>query len=539
MLALIALRTRQRSLQTEDVAPLLLVRPLRLRCTLFPSLAFTTPAGTASPASPPRLFACFLFFFFWVARSFLRNVHANFSLHIRRGHTKLRELEFDYPFIFSWLSHRLDSIGSNACVPSGDAMALSNYGSTSNISFVNGLHAAPVSLHSSFDTGSASASSIIASSATETTATQLVQEATILAQVQKSACKPDRTERLANSLAKLVHSVARLNSELPRNLSVVLFAGRRCSDRAFLLLQNLFCMRNLSNYAGTSAVLAVRKIDSALARCGYNQKERGSTIKRLSGTHAHEQVSAVNQLLSHYDDHGPVTPLLAHLLFFAVHGVKNASALPDTFGSISFARAAAAAELPTEFIEDIRTSHGDHLREGSTVLELLQLWRIDSGHYRPIAEEVVRIYEEAGLEAPHFMHSNIDSIDDAVNATSLPEAVRPTALGFGSILDGYLPFGTENGQEERLELSSIVMKCVQARPNDPNVEEQLQPLPCADKVSDDNGKEQMDPSISDSDREFTLNAWHKMRDARDFDSAALSKRLAQAYNVVARLKLLN
>jgi hypothetical protein len=137
------------------------------------------------------------------------------------------------------------------------------------------------------------------------------------------------------------------------------------------------------------------------------------------------------------------------------------------------------------------------------------------------------------------MHSNIDSIDDAVNATSLPEAVRPTALGFGSILDGYLPFGTENGQEERLELSSIVMKCVQARPNDRDVEEQLQPLPCAGKVSDDNGKEQMDPSISDSDREFTLNAWHKMRDARHFDSAALSKRLAQAYNVVARLKLLN
>jgi hypothetical protein len=49
----------------------------------------------------------------------------------------------------------------------------------------------------------------------------------------------------------------------------------------------------------------------------------------------------------------------------------------------------------------------------------------------------------------------------------------------------------------------------------------------------------MDPSISDSDREFTLNAWHKMRDARHFDNAALSKRLAQAYNVVARLKILN
>lgn len=472
------------------------------------------------------------------ACSFLSGVRADFSLHIRGGSISIAELASKHEHLYSWLSHRLRSIASNQCVAEGDAAVLHSYGGVHNVSPVDGLTAAPVQLNPENGTGSASSESIIAVSATETTAMQLVQEATILAQAQRCASAPDRTQRLASSLAKLVQTVGRLNAELPINLSVVLFAGRRSSDRIFLLLQNLFCMWHLNNYAGTSAVLAVRKIDAALARCGYNAAERKNTIKRLSGTHAHEQVSAVNQLLAKYDDWGPVTPLLAHLLFFCVHGVENASALPDTFGSISFARAAAAAVLPEEFIEDIWAKHGQKVPHGSTMLQLLQLWRIDSGSYHAIAHEVVNVYHEQGLQPPKFMHSNLQNVDDAVNAASLPEPVRPTALGFGSILDGFLPFGKERGKEENIGLSSIVMKCVQARPISADIEEQLTPLSCAGKVSDDDGKEQTDPSISDREREHTLRVWHKMKDSRVFDSNAMSEQLAHAYHAVARLQLL-
>ena len=43
-----------------------------------------------------------------------------------------------------------------------------------------------------------------------------------------------------------------------------LFAGRRISDRGFLLLQNLFCQAHLPGYSGTSSVYAVTLLERAM-----------------------------------------------------------------------------------------------------------------------------------------------------------------------------------------------------------------------------------------------------------------------------------
>ena len=51
-------------------------------------------------------------------------------------------------------------------------------------------------------------------------------------------------------------------------MQTILFAGRRSSDRVFLLLQNIFCAKHLKGYAGTSAVYAVTKVDAALQQLG-------------------------------------------------------------------------------------------------------------------------------------------------------------------------------------------------------------------------------------------------------------------------------
>lgn len=51
-------------------------------------------------------------------------------------------------------------------------------------------------------------------------------------------------------------------------MQLALFAGRRSTDRLFLLLQNAFCAEHMPNYVGTSAILAVEHIDAALQACG-------------------------------------------------------------------------------------------------------------------------------------------------------------------------------------------------------------------------------------------------------------------------------
>ena len=56
-------------------------------------------------------------------------------------------------------------------------------------------------------------------------------------------------------------------------MQLALFAGRRSTDRMFLLLQNAFCAENLPHYVGTSAILAVEHIDAALQDNGMTSLE--------------------------------------------------------------------------------------------------------------------------------------------------------------------------------------------------------------------------------------------------------------------------
>lgn len=47
-----------------------------------------------------------------------------------------------------------------------------------------------------------------------------------------------------------------LHVAMPCHLQVALFAGRRASDPAYLLLQNAFFARHAKGYVGTSSVYA-------------------------------------------------------------------------------------------------------------------------------------------------------------------------------------------------------------------------------------------------------------------------------------------
>lgn len=57
-------------------------------------------------------------------------------------------------------------------------------------------------------------------------------------------------------------------------MQMSLFAGRRSSDRAFLLLQNLLCARHLPHYGGTSSVYAVTLIDRTLRQLGISDAQQ-------------------------------------------------------------------------------------------------------------------------------------------------------------------------------------------------------------------------------------------------------------------------
>lgn len=103
----------------------------------------------------------------------------------------------------------------------------------------------------------------------------------------------------------------------------------------------------------------------------------------LVGTHAHEMMSMVAQLMSRWDNQVPkgskpvaLSALLAHILFLTANGkLENATALADTFGTEAFIAAAFAqnwyplvmvqrTRLPKEFIEDVTTKYAATNREG-------------------------------------------------------------------------------------------------------------------------------------------------------------------------------
>lgn len=65
-------------------------------------------------------------------------------------------------------------------------------------------------------------------------------------------------------------------------VQVALFAGRRSSDRTFLLLQNLFCRQHLKGCIGTSSIFAAGCIDQALLAESASLEERKSRVGELA-----------------------------------------------------------------------------------------------------------------------------------------------------------------------------------------------------------------------------------------------------------------
>lgn len=66
------------------------------------------------------------------------------------------------------------------------------------------------------------------------------------------------------SMSLLAAMVLLLGNQLWGALQIALFAGRRSSDRAYLLLQTWFCAHHLKPYMGTSSIYAVTHLDQAL-----------------------------------------------------------------------------------------------------------------------------------------------------------------------------------------------------------------------------------------------------------------------------------
>ena len=57
-------------------------------------------------------------------------------------------------------------------------------------------------------------------------------------------------------------------------LQIALFAGRRSSDRAYLLLQTWFCAHNLNNYIGSSSIFAFSHLNRVLEEEGLHKPEQ-------------------------------------------------------------------------------------------------------------------------------------------------------------------------------------------------------------------------------------------------------------------------
>ena len=54
-------------------------------------------------------------------------------------------------------------------------------------------------------------------------------------------------------------------------MQIALFAGRRSSDRAYLLLQTWFCAHHLKNYIGSSSIFAFSYLSRALEEEGVHK----------------------------------------------------------------------------------------------------------------------------------------------------------------------------------------------------------------------------------------------------------------------------
>lgn len=344
-----------------------------------------------------------------------------------------------------------------------------------------------------------------ASSHVETTLTQLVQEAVVVAQVRRlraaTGTAPSAVELLASSLARLARGVERLNAEVQGSPGMMLFAGRRASSRLYLILQNWYCRQHLRGYLGTSALLVAACLDELLLESGETEAQVAEEVGPLVGTLAHEIIMALGQLLARYDDlgassgagperlapaggHEPVvgnaarvpsqggggdaaqiTPLLAHLLLLReTGGLATATALSDTVGTRGFVCAALAARLPKEFLEDACARYPEQVRAlpacvlepDARVFDLFPYWRMDSGDYEEMACYVVRAWErrwsgtpeERRPPRPRFIHSNLKSYEQIVQLSRLPEEIRPAIYAFGTLADGFLPFDLLGNEQQ-------------------------------------------------------------------------------------------
>jgi hypothetical protein len=117
-------------------------------------------------------------------------------------------------------------------------------------------------------------------------------------------------------VALKVSALALMNALEPTPLlmfcmKVGLFAGRRSSDRVFLLLQNLFCAYFMPGYIGTSSIFAVRRIDEALAVQGLQAPERKAVI----GEHHFLRLSMYKRVHRHtyLKSHPAILPLKSGL----------------------------------------------------------------------------------------------------------------------------------------------------------------------------------------------------------------------------------
>ncbi|CAL5220669.1 g2715 [Coccomyxa viridis] len=397
-----------------------------------------------------------------------------------------------------------------------------------------------------------------AASNAETSITQITQQYIIRAQardlLRRQDIRIDRTERVANSLGNLLGVLQKLLAAKDSGVKMALFAGRRSTDRTFLLLQNLLCTKHLPNYLGTSSVYAITLIDRT-ARLGVSSPEqRHALTGSLVGTHAHELMMMTTQLLSRYDDMAgaksgnpvPVAALLAHLLFLReVGGLAAPTALSDTFGTRAFVETALRTELPAEFLEDMRERHPSvvaHLPTEPVVFDMFSSWRLDSGSYPDMAEVVVSAWESRCLclapedskpPRPQLMHSNLGSVEEVLEVCRLPQRIRPAACAFGSLTDGFLPFHLEDGRTAEIHAASIVMKSVQARlPSSSAVDSSA--LEGSAKLGDDEdkGKAQVDARLPLEAQERLKQRMARMFAVRDVDSSAASAALKAAYHDV-------
>jgi hypothetical protein len=416
---------------------------------------------------------------------------------------------------------------------------------------------------------------LINASHSETNTMQLIQEHIVLQQAMHHFSGLDKkeikAELLANALAKLVDSVTRIN-ELPfTRKPIALFAGRRSSSRKFLFLQNLFCAIAMKSFIGTSATALNQFINNKHAAefkafvddFGRDQlrglDKADPTGLNLIGTHAHELQMVTQQVMGYYDKpplpsnnqnrRACVTNLVSHLVFVLTHAstvsrkpdaiqpwydISKVTALADTYGTPSFVAASSVAMLPAEFIDKLPPDYQAYIDKHKikTVFDLIRVWRMDSGRYEANCKLITDVWKQKWDDAPDeerppkptFLHSYLESVDEVVKYSQETDPdFAPFALGFGSLLDGFTPFTGDDGKTFEILMSSIVMKAVQAssyalRHNTQLGTDSLPSTPCgnglgtAGKLSDQNGKVQIDPSIENKDEgKFAVVELSKMR----------------------------